>query len=113
MIVRMVICGDHLNRRHRLNPHVLDRQCKDYSLQQQLVQQIDSPILPSLPLPHLGWLLSSTFTDLDLDPSVCSTNKNSASFLSAPHQPCVNFHYSAFFLHERNRLSRFRIVVIV
>ena len=34
MIVRMVICG------HRLNRHVLDRQCKDYSRQHQLVQQI-------------------------------------------------------------------------
>ena len=31
---RMVICG------HRLNRHVLDRQCKDYSRQHQLVQQI-------------------------------------------------------------------------
>ena len=46
----------------------------------------DSPILPSLPLPPVGWSLSSTFANIDLDPPSWSTNN------SSQHQPCVNFH---------------------
>ena len=41
---RMAICG------HRLNRYVLNRQCKDYFLQHQLVQQI--LILEYSPHPH-------------------------------------------------------------
>jgi len=43
----------------------------------------DSPILPSLPLPPVGWSLSSSFANMDLDPPLWSI-KNSSS----QHQPC-------------------------
>ncbi len=46
----------------------------------------DSPILPSLPLPPVGWSLSSSFANMDLDPPLWSI-KNS----SLQHQPCVTF----------------------
>jgi hypothetical protein len=46
----------------------------------------DSPILPSLPLPPVGWSLSSTFANIDLDPPLWSTNNSSSS--SSQHQPC-------------------------
>jgi hypothetical protein len=49
----------------------------------------DSPILPSLPLPPVGWSLSSTFANIDLDPPLWSTNNSSSS----QHQPCVNFNF--------------------
>jgi hypothetical protein len=48
----------------------------------------DSPILPSLPLPPVGWSLSSSFANMDLDPPLWST-KNSSS----QNQPCVIFVY--------------------
>lgn len=43
----------------------------------------DSPILPSLPLPPVGWSLSSSFANIDLDPPLWSTNISSSQ-----HQPC-------------------------
>jgi len=51
----------------------------------------DSPVLPSLPLPPVGWSLSSTFANLDLDPPLWSTS-NSSSSSSSQHQPCSCCH---------------------
>ncbi len=51
----------------------------------------DSPILPSLPLPPVGWSLSSTFANIDLDPPSWSTNISSFQ-----HQPCVKILFFYF-----------------
>ncbi|CAF1222145.1 unnamed protein product [Adineta steineri] len=45
----------------------------------------DSPILPSLPLPPVGWSLSSTFANIELDKSSWPSNLSSSS---SQHQPC-------------------------
>jgi len=41
----------------------------------------DSPILPALPLPPVGWSLASSFANMDLDPP-------SSWSSSSQHQPC-------------------------
>jgi hypothetical protein len=52
----------------------------------------DSPILPSLPLPPVGWSLSSSFANIDLDTPLWSANISSTQ-----HQPCVrSFHIFGF-----------------
>jgi hypothetical protein len=42
----------------------------------------DSPILPTLPLPPVGWSLTSSFANIDLDPPLWPSS-------SSQHQPCV------------------------
>ncbi len=56
----------------------------------------DSPVLPSLPLPPVGWSLSSSFANIDLDTPLWSTNISSTQ-----HQPCVRyFHIWIFYLKK-------------
>lgn len=43
----------------------------------------DSPILPSLPLPPVGWSLTSSFANIELDTPLWSANVSSSQ-----HQPC-------------------------
>jgi len=44
----------------------------------------DSPVLPSLPLPPVGWSLTSSFANIDLDQPLWSSNISSSS----QHQTC-------------------------
>ncbi|UJR34262.1 hypothetical protein I4U23_021666 [Adineta vaga] len=52
----------------------------------------DSPVLPSLPLPPVGWSLTSSFANIDLDTPLWSSSSSSTS--SQQHQPCKCCHCS-------------------